>query len=224
MRITRMAAAGLLVPALLLTSASSARSQQSDSRPTPAPPVEGKADAPGSGQPGFQPSSLVYRPPLRGAPGGRVGGGSRGAGTVSVTALVPEGRALTSLAQPSLSWYLSSTTPAPVEVTISDDRAVKPVLEVRLPQPVQSGVQRIRLSDYGVKLEPGVQYKWFVTVVVDPARNMGQPTVTRSGVPTRVLARSVQTNGSVATVAHWFEVTPDEVRDAVEFERSLVAA
>ena len=170
MRITRMAAAGLLVPALLLTSASSARSQQSDTRPTPAPPVEGKADAPGSGQPGFQPSSLVYRPPLRGAPGGRVGGGSRGAGTVSVTALVPEGRALTSLAQPSLSWYLSSTTPAPVEVTISDDRAVKPVLEVRLPQPVQSGVQRIRLSDYGVKLEPGVQYKWFVTVVVDPAR------------------------------------------------------
>jgi hypothetical protein len=55
-------------------------------------------------------------------------------------------------------------------VTISHDRAVKPLLEVRLPQPVQPGVQRIRLADYGVNLEPGVQYKWFVTVVVDSAR------------------------------------------------------
>lgn len=170
MRITRVVAAGLLAPTLLVASASSVRAQQRDDRPTPAPAAAGKADAPGAGQAGFQPSGLVYRPPLRGAPGGRVGGGSRGGGSVSVTALVPEGRALTSLEQPSLSWYLSSTTPAPVEVTISDDRAVKPLLEVRLPQPVQSGVQRIRLSDYGVKLEPGVQYKWFVTVVVDSAR------------------------------------------------------
>jgi len=170
MRITRVVAAGLLAPTLLVASASSARAQQSDDRPTPAPAMENKAGAPGSGQAGLQPSGLVYRPPLRGAPGGRVGGGSRGGGAVSVTALVPEGRALTSLEQPSLSWYLSSSTPAPVEVTISDDRAVKPLLEVRLPQPVQPGVQRIRLSDYGVKLEPGIQYKWFVTVVVDSAR------------------------------------------------------
>jgi hypothetical protein len=65
---------------------------------------------------------------------------------------------------------MSSTTPAPVEVTIIDDRGVKPLLEVRLPQPVQPGVQRIRLADHGVKLEPGIHYKWFVTVVVDSAR------------------------------------------------------
>ena len=170
MRITRAVAAGLLAPTLLVASVSSALAQQSPGGPTQAPAMENKAGAPGSGQPGVQPSGLVYRPPLRGAPGGRVGGGSRGGGAVSVTALVPEGRALTSLEQPSLSWYLSSPTPAPVEVTISDDRAVKPLLEVRLPQPVQPGVQRIRLADYGVKLEPGVQYKWFVTVVVDQAR------------------------------------------------------
>jgi uncharacterized protein DUF928 len=170
MRITRAVAAGLLAPTLLVASVSSARAQQSDGRPTQAPAMENKAGTPSSAQPGLQPAGLVYRPPLRGAPGGRVGGGSRGGGAVSVTALVPEGRALTSLEQPSVSWYLSSPTPAPVEVTISDDRAVKPLLEVRLPQPVQPGVQRIRLADYGVKLEPGVQYKWFVTVVVDPAR------------------------------------------------------
>ncbi|HWL16940.1 MAG TPA: hypothetical protein VNR00_15135 [Opitutus sp.] len=60
-------------------------------------------------------------------------------------------------------------------------------------------------------------------VVVDPVKNLGQPTVTRSGVPTRVLARSVKANGSTDAVAQWFEVAPEEVRDAVEFEQSLAA-
>jgi len=60
-------------------------------------------------------------------------------------------------------------------------------------------------------------------VVVDPVRNLGQPTVNRSGVPTRVLARSVKANGSVESVARWFEVAPEEVRDAVEFEQALAA-
>lgn len=60
-------------------------------------------------------------------------------------------------------------------------------------------------------------------VVVDPVRNLGQPTVNRSGVPTRVLARSVKSNGSIESVARWFEVAPEEVRDAVEFEQTLAA-
>ncbi len=60
-------------------------------------------------------------------------------------------------------------------------------------------------------------------VVVDPVRNMGQPTVNRSGVPTRVLAQSVRTNGCVESVARWYEVTHDEVRDAVAFEQQIAA-
>ena len=61
------------------------------------------------------------------------------------------------------------------------------------------------------------------SVVLDPVRNLGQPTVVGAGVPTRVLARSVKSNGSVESVAHWFEVAPKEVRDAVEFEAGLAA-
>jgi uncharacterized protein (DUF433 family) len=60
-------------------------------------------------------------------------------------------------------------------------------------------------------------------IVIDPARNLGQPTVSRSGVPARVLAESVAANGSLESVARWFEVAPEEVRDAVEFQRSLAA-
>lgn len=61
------------------------------------------------------------------------------------------------------------------------------------------------------------------TVVLDPGRNRGQPSSALSGVPTRVLARSMKTNGSIETVSHWFEVSADEVRDAVAFEAQLAA-
>jgi uncharacterized protein (DUF433 family) len=60
-------------------------------------------------------------------------------------------------------------------------------------------------------------------VVIDPVRNFGQPSVAKSGVPTQVLARSLSANKSVEVVARWFEVQPDEVRDAVEFEQKLAA-
>jgi uncharacterized protein (DUF433 family) len=61
-------------------------------------------------------------------------------------------------------------------------------------------------------------------IVVDPKRNFGQPTVARSGVPSQVLARSVKANASSDLVAQWYEVQPEEIRDAVEFEESLARA
>jgi uncharacterized protein (DUF433 family) len=61
-------------------------------------------------------------------------------------------------------------------------------------------------------------------IVLDPKRNFGQPTVVRSGVPSQILARSVRANGSQDLVARWYEVRPEEIRDAVEFEESLPRA
>lgn len=61
-------------------------------------------------------------------------------------------------------------------------------------------------------------------IVLDPKRNFGQPTVARSGVPSLVLARSARANGSPDTVAKWYEVQPEEIADAVEFERLLAKA
>lgn len=61
-------------------------------------------------------------------------------------------------------------------------------------------------------------------IVIDPRRNFGQPTATKSGVPAATLARSVKANSSQEVVARWYEVHPDEVRDAVEFEESLAKA
>ena len=60
-------------------------------------------------------------------------------------------------------------------------------------------------------------------VAVDPKRNFGQPTIFQEGIPTRVLARSVKANGSILEVARWYEVTPEAIQEAVEFERRLAA-
>lgn len=61
-------------------------------------------------------------------------------------------------------------------------------------------------------------------IVVDPRRNFGQPTVAKFGVPAQVLARSVKANASQQLVARWYQVQPDEIRDAVEFEHALAKA
>ncbi len=114
----------------------------------------------------------VYKPPKRGAPAGRVGGGTRGPGreVFVLTVLAPDHTGLTVNEQPSLYWFISKLTSFPVELTVMDPRATQPVLETRISSPVQPGVHRIRLADHGVHLSPGVPYRWFVAVVPDPDR------------------------------------------------------
>ena len=115
----------------------------------------------------------VYRPPLRGAPVGRVAGGSRGIMDeypILLVVLSPDHTGLTTQEQPSLYWFLTEMMPHRIEITIIEAQAIYPVLETRIPSPTQAGVQRIRLADYGVHLQPGVQYKWFVALVPDPDR------------------------------------------------------
>jgi Domain of Unknown Function (DUF928) len=114
----------------------------------------------------------VYTPPKHGAPGGRVGGGTRGiqreVSLLSVLAPSPSGFTISE--QPSLYWFISSSTSLPVELTVMDPQGVQPILETRLPAPVTAGVHRIRLSDYNVRLAPGAAYRWFVSVVSDADR------------------------------------------------------
>lgn len=110
----------------------------------------------------------VYKPRRQSMPKGRVGGGIRGGDGPALYVLAPDHVGFTKDEQPSLFWYLSKTTALPLEFTLIDSRAVKPILETRLNAPDQPGVRRISLKDLGVKLEPGVQYKWFVTLVLGP--------------------------------------------------------
>jgi hypothetical protein len=119
-----------------------------------------------------QAAAPVYKPPLRGAPGGRIGGGTRGAGgeLFVLSVLAPDHSALTTSAQPALYWFASRPSTGPVEVTVVDPRATEPLLEVRLEAPVPAGIHGLRLADHRVRLEPGVAYRWYVAVVQDQGR------------------------------------------------------
>jgi uncharacterized protein DUF928 len=115
----------------------------------------------------------VYRPPLRGAPAGRVGGGTRSGSARDMfvlSALVPEDSGLTVSEQPSLYWFISTATTLPIEVAITDPQATQPLVETRLPSPTKPGIQRIRLADLGVHLAPGTAYRWSVSVIPDANR------------------------------------------------------
>jgi hypothetical protein len=130
-------------------------------------------------QPGAEPSAEivapklpVYRLPSVGKPRRRVGGGRRGNddGSPALHALVPEHVGLTAVASPALYWVLEGPAQPGLrfELTLSDDRAIEPLLETRIAGPVEPGLHRVALTDHGIALAVGVEYQWSVALVVDP--------------------------------------------------------
>src|SRR5207245_2663381 len=138
------------------------------------PPALAQNDAPIAAEDETPPPAPAYKPPPRGAPGGRVGGASRG--TVKVTAplptielLAPDGHTgLTTGATPTLYFFVSQPIAWPTQFTISTASQPRPLLEVNIPAPRQPGVYSIRTADYPVRLEPGVLYTWSVSVILNP--------------------------------------------------------
>ncbi len=124
---------------------------------------------------------IVYTPPKRGAPGGREGAGTRGSkepiSTLAV--LAPKNHTgLTAQAQPVLYWYLSQETRHSVEVILTAQQSVQPLLVIHLNPPLQPGIQRVRLADHNVRLVPGVLYRWSVALVPDAAQRSAALTTT----------------------------------------------
>jgi hypothetical protein len=119
--------------------------------------------------------AVVYQPPRGlGAPsaGRRVGGGTRGTNksVPILSVLAPGHTGFTVREQPDLYWFASDVVTNPVELTLTLEKGDSPLLEKRLPIPSHAGVQRVRLSDYGVKLIPGERYSWSIALVLDPKR------------------------------------------------------
>jgi len=129
-------------------------------------------DAPAD-QPAAAESGAVYKPPLRGAPGGRVGGASRGA----VASAVPlptieliaplDHTGETASATPVLYFYVSQAVALPMQLTISQPLVAKPLLEATFASPPARGLYALRLADYHVQLQPGIAYTWSVSAIVD---------------------------------------------------------
>jgi hypothetical protein len=137
--------------------------------PTPSP-----AQAPPAAQDEEASAIPEYKPPARGAPGGRVGGASRG--TVKATMplptielLAPDGNAgQTTSPTPILYFYVSQPITWRIQFTISAPLRPDPVIEVNIPAPHQAGIYAIRTADYHAQLQPGVLYTWSVSVILNP--------------------------------------------------------
>jgi hypothetical protein len=133
---------------------------------TSSPPANPPVAAPDNG------GGAVYKPPLRGAPGGRVGGASRGAATGSlptIELIAPaDHTGETASAAPTLYFFVSQPVSLPMQFTISAPLQAKPLLETTLTSPAARGLYALRLGDYHVQLSPGVIYTWSVAAIVDP--------------------------------------------------------
>lgn len=116
-----------------------------------------------------QKSSIAYVPPMRGAPATRVGGGSRGmAGDAAkLTVLAPDHTGLTTLEQPVLYWYISKPMLAHLAVTVINEQDVAPLVDKDFGVPTGAGIQQVKLSDLGGKLKTGVEYRWYVSLILD---------------------------------------------------------
>jgi hypothetical protein len=173
----------------------------------PTPPASGKGTPPLATTP-------VYKPPMRGAPGGRVGGGTRSKDQVfTLSVLAPNHTGLTSQDQPVLYWFVSKPLSSPIEFTLIDSSAT-PLLEKVLAPPGRKGIQRLPLSEFGVRLESGKQYQWFLTFVSDPKRRskdvLAGATIERLPLSNEVAEEVSKLDGvsaanRYAEVGHWYD-------------------
>ena len=137
----------------------------------------------------------TYKPPLRGAPLTRVGGGTRSFGSaLAVNVLAPSDTGYTLQEKPTIYWFASQPIDQPVEITITSTEslqdAAKPLFEITLQPPLAKGIHAFRLTDHGVALKPGVEYQWFVAVVHNAAQRSND--VLAGGTIKRVTDSPVQ--------------------------------
>lgn len=119
----------------------------------------------------IEPTMPLYKPRAQTPSRGRVDGGFRGGqeGEPVIKVLAPADHVGETVKKwPALFWFLSSPTPYPIVFTLEDTSQYKPVVEQTLPPPHRAGIQMIRLADFEHVLEEQVQYRWHISIVVDP--------------------------------------------------------
>lgn len=143
---------------------------------------------------------ILFKPPSRGAPKTRIGGGVRGSDSdfPYLTVLTPEEMGVTVSESPTMYWYQSKDTTIQFEMTLN--REYETVFEVKFAVSGKAGINKIDLSDHGVKLELDVEYEWNLALVPDAQR--GSKDITSSVwikrvKPTPELAASVNSSSQM---------------------------
>lgn len=165
----------------------------------------------------------IYVPPVpRGSATRKSGGGTRTAAAgpdamPGVQVLAPldhEGRAADP--QPTLYWYLDRPTELRTEFTLIDEDSEEPLVEVELPGPHAAGVHGIELSAHGARLEPGIRYVWFVSLVPDPEHRSRD---VNDGAPIRRSTEEAAGYEAQARAGLWYDALDSLARGAREDAR-----
>jgi len=167
---------------------------------------------------------VLYQPPRRGAPArDRVGAGITRGATARPTplALAPDHVGLTVSASPSLFWHIDAVPAEGVALifAITDDTSIVPLAEVGLDAPSKAGIQRLRLADHGIELDPEVEYMWSIALVTD-ADNRSEDVVStgfiRRVARPKALAAGSRDGVDFAQAGIWYdalEALSDDVDD-----------
>lgn len=112
-----------------------------------------------------------YKPMGRGAPGGRIGGATRGTPpeTLKMLALAPDHVAYAASATPVLYWYLSD----PIDQARFTLKKADTVVATKdLAGGLSKGILAVNLADHGLTLEPETVYEWSVSLVTDQDKDI----------------------------------------------------
>ena len=126
--------------------------------------------------------TLIYVPHDYGAPEVTETGGARaaseaGAKLPSLFVLAPPKLARTLSAQPTLYWYVSGPSSAPLRLTVLDFEATspEPLLELELDPVPAAGVYGASLAEHDVRLEQGRLYEWSVALEINQEGYSNEP-------------------------------------------------
>lgn len=164
-----------------------------------------KPAAPQQETPKAAASDVEYRPPSRGAPKVRVGGSTRGiAQRLSLAVIAPDHVGLSSNAQPDLYWYISRPVESPLEFALYPVDATDPLVEKAIPPVATAGIQRIRLSELGVKLKAGEEYQWLISFASKP-NSRAKDAIASGRVRMQPASSPLGSYAAAAQAGYWYD-------------------
>jgi hypothetical protein len=200
-----------------------------------AAPAQAQSPKPQEAAKSPPPAAIQYEPPRRGAPKGRIGGGTRGpeAREITLAVIAPDHAGLSTKPSPRLYWFLSpATAGAAFEASVIEDGAVDAVLDKPIAAPSASGIQVLDLEALGVRLQPGKEYRWFVSLVAKPGARSSDVVASGKVIfeapPTELAARVASAApmarpGIYAAAGYWYDAYDGmrQVRSAAPTDAGL---
>jgi hypothetical protein len=156
------------------------------------------------------PDEIVFVPPALGAPGNRVGAGTRGgvANTPGIALLAPPGGGMTASDQPTLYWWLEVPFAGELSVSLGAANAARQLISTREAVDLPAGQHAFALADYGLRLSAGTIYRW--TVTLDPAGGGAKISgssfvqLSESAIPSTTTADPAEANRQAAA-GNWYD-------------------